>query len=36
MELVKDCGYERVVLQKASATVAANIWMHSFGVMYVK
>ncbi|MBQ9069511.1 MAG: DegV family protein, partial [Eggerthellaceae bacterium] len=28
--------FKGVVMQKASATVAANTWMHSFGIMYVK
>lgn len=37
MKLVnKLSDFDQVILQKASATVAANCWMHSFAIMYVK
>ena len=29
-------GFDQVILQKATATVAANTWLRSFGIMYVK
>ena len=32
----KLSNFEQVVQQKASATVAANTWLHSFGIMYAK
>ena len=37
MEAVEALStFDRVIMQKASATMAANAWLHSFGIIYAE
>ena len=37
MEVVEALStFDRVIMQKASATMAANVWLHSFGFIYAE